>query len=181
MSVIDQKGPIIDLSNKKRLAAQIGGAVGFSTGYAALEALVLEDYLRQLGLTEGIAGSDVYPYHLFAMLPTFAGIALLIGHDKRLRENVLNGGAWARTVVNGVQVFFPLVIMEDVMYFVLRGFDPRHVDTYGIHNIRPGDWTCFHAGCVDAGFTQVPVWYIATGAIAAGAWLVDNVVFRQKK
>ena len=171
-------------SNKKRrsIIIQISLTVGFSAAYAAIESLVLEKYLKALPITEQPVLGGLYPYHLFLMLPTFAAVSLLIGHDKRLRSDPTNLRAWARTIINALQTFPNLAVMEDAMYFVIRGFDPRYPDTYGIHNIRPEDWTCLHhGGCVDAGFTQIPVWYFAGMALSTLSWIIDNLVFKQQQ
>lgn len=159
---------------------QVPAAIVFSAGYAGLEAIALENYLRVLGTTKPKVGT-LYSYHIFAMLPAFIGTSFLIGYDDRIfaagYNPITDPEPALRSLANMIETFVPLVIMEDIFYFVIRGFDRRHPDTFKTYRIKKDDWTCKKFGCFDAGFTAVPKWYVAGAGLATLVWLLNNVVF----
>lgn len=125
---------------------QVPAAIAFSAGYAGLEAIALENYLRVLGTTKPKVGT-LYSYHLFGMLPAFIGTSFLIGYDDRIfaagYNPITDPEPALRSLANMIETFVPLVIMEDIFYFVIRGFDRRHPDTFKTYRIKKDDWTCF--------------------------------------
>jgi hypothetical protein len=158
---------------------QAGGAIAFSAAYGAYEALWIEDFLKNIGNYQEPVFGEVYPYHI-GMLAAFLGVAFGLGHDPRLWREGPTGNVVFRTALNMLQLLPPMVVMEDVFYFIFQYFDKKHPETYGKWNLTMDAWTCKHMGCTDAGITAIPNWYYLSFGGAYGAWLVDNVMFPEK-
>lgn len=156
---------------------KIGGAVGFAAAYGAIESLLLEDFLKNIGTFQDPLVGELYPYHLLVMVPLFSGVAFILSFDK---------SSLTRTALNFMQTFPPLIVMEDIFYYIFQYFDTRHPETAGRWNLTPDAWTCNHMGCqviptgTESQPLAIPNWYLLTAGLSGAAWTIDNIMFSKR-
>lgn len=160
----------------KKDAAKLGSLVAFTAGYGAFEYYALQETGEGLKILASMGVEPVfdsiYPYHLYLMMPIVIGASAAIGFDKK---------SMTRNVLNFFQTFPMIAMLEDIMYFVIQGTDPKS-PRYGMFFPTKADWTAQHyigATELTPGGYAIPNWYLAAMAIAGTAWTIDNIVLKK--
>jgi len=157
---------IITRINQDRVVKQILICLTFVISFAILEYYIFEGYFNTF--QQKPIFLNIYPYHLYFVLPTFFVVSFILGHDPRLFK-CFRLGSVLRTSANMWVLLLSIMVLEDMLYFLVAG-----------HAIRAQNWTCSHLGCSNFGFTEIPNWYFGAFLLALCVWAIDNMILTKK-
>jgi len=111
-------------------------------------------------------------YHIAIMLPILFLVGLAPFIDDWIGTSVIVEKRYTGTLGFATTVF--AVMLEDVVWFLCRLFNPLPLDSLGMKWIQPSDWTArWHYFVIPGGV--IPTWYLFVSFFAVVVWVA---VFR---